>query len=118
MNIDTLPWEIWKEHPNNNSWKISNLGRVKIGKDIQEQIDNPDGRLGMLVLKNYTNYLVYHLVAETFLDRLEPESKGLIIHHIINDGYNCSEDNLIMLTPKQHSAIHCNWRGKNTNVII
>ena len=106
MNIDTLPWEIWKNHPNNGAWEVSNLGRIRIDGIIQEQIDNPDGSIGYLVLKNYTNVLVYHLVADVFLDRKIGESRA--VHHIDNDGYNCSEDNLIMLTEIQHGAIHKN----------
>lgn len=106
MNIDTLPWEIWKNHPNNGAWEVSNLGRIRIDGIIQEQIDNPDGSIGYLVLKNYTNVLVYHLVADVFLDRKIGESRA--VHHIDNDGYNCSEDNLIMLTEMQHGAIHKN----------
>ena len=106
MDIDTLPWEIWKEHPNDKTWEISNLGRIKINGIIQEQIDNTDGSKGYLVLKNYTSYLVYHLVADTFLNRGKPGFEGLFVHHINNDGYNNSEDNLIMLTEKQHKVIH------------
>lgn len=41
-----------------------------------------------------------------FLDRKVGE--GRAVHHIDNDGYNCSEDNLIMLTEIQHGAIHKN----------
>lgn len=104
MDIDTLPWEVWKTHPNNDSWEVSNLGRVRIDGKIQEQIDNPDGSIGYLVLKNYTSYLVYRLVADVFLERKEGE--GLVVHHINNDGYNNCEDNLIMLTQTQHGAIH------------
>lgn len=108
MDIDTLPWEFWKKHPNYSSWEISNLGRIKIDGRIQEQIDNPDGSKGYLVLKNYTSkeFLVYRLVADVFLERKEGE--GRIVHHINNDGYNCSEDNLIMLTKTQDAAIHTN----------
>lgn len=58
------------------------------------------------MLKNYTSILVYHLVADVFLDRKVGE--GRAVHHIDNDGYNCSEDNLIMLTEIQHGAIHKN----------
>lgn len=31
-----------------------------------------------------------------------------LLYHIDNDGYNCNEDNLIMLTEIQHGAIHKN----------
>ena len=106
INVDTLPWEIRKPHPNDELWEVSNLGRVRIDGKIQEQIDNPDGSIGYLVLKNYTSILVYHLVADVFLDRKVGE--GRAVHHIDNDGYNCSEYNLIMLTEIQHGVIHKN----------
>ena len=83
------------------------IGTIVISKCMfQEQIDNPDGSIGYLVLKNYTSILVYHLVADVFFDRKVGE--GRAVHHIDNDGYNSSEDNLIMLTEIQHGAIHKN----------
>lgn len=105
-DISVLPWEIWKPYPKDETWEISNLARVRINGIIQEQIDNPNGSKGYLVLKDYTKTLIYRLVADVFLDRKEGEY--LEVHHIDNNGYNCSEDNLIMLTKTQHTAINKN----------
>lgn len=44
-NVDILPRKIWKPHPNDELWEVSNLGRVRIDGKIQEQIDNPDDEL-------------------------------------------------------------------------
>ena len=108
-----LPGERWVEHPIYKSYKVSNLGRVMINGEIQRQIDDPDGKLGYLVLEKYTSVLVYQLVADCFLDRLNQSSaERLAVHHIDNNGYDCSEDNLIMLTEKQHNAIHRNEMEK------
>ena len=101
-----MPGENWVEHPKYKTYKVSNLGRVMINDVIQKQRDDPDGKLGYLVLEKYTMVLVYQLVADVFLDRKEGE--GLAVHHIDNNGYDCSEDNLIMLTESQHNAIHLN----------
>lgn len=76
---------------------------------IQRQIDNPDGKHGYLVLEKYTSVLVYQLVADCFFNRLnQSSSERLAVHHIDNNGYDCSNDNLIMLIEKQHNAIHRN----------
>lgn len=109
LMIPELPGEKWEPHPTLKTYKISNKGRVKIRGKIQKQIDDPDGKLGYLVLENYSSVLVYQLVADTFLGRLERED-GITraVHHINNNGYDCSEDNLIMLTDNQHNAIHRN----------
>ena len=106
LSIPLLPGENWVEHPKYKTYKVSNLGRVMINDVIQKQRDDPDGKLGYLVLEKYTMVLVYQLVADVFLDRKEGE--GLAVHHIDNNGYDCSEDNLIMLTERQHNAIHRN----------
>lgn len=110
LKIERLPWEYWKPHPTEKEWEISNLGRVKVNGIIQRQIDKPDGSIGYLVLENYSSVEVYHLVADTFLDRKVGEYRA--VHHINNDGYNNSEDNLIMLTKEQHDLIHKNEMGE------
>ena len=107
--IPELPGERWVEHPTYKSYKVSNLGRVMINGEIQRQRDDPDGKLGYLVLEKYTSVLVYQLVADCFLDRTKQDpDERLSVHHIDNNGYDCSENNLIMLTEKQHNAIHRN----------
>lgn len=113
ISIPELPEEKWVKHPTLKTYEVSNLGRVKIKGVIQRQIDDPDGKLGYLVLERYTSVLVYQLVADCFLDRLtQSSSERLAVHHIDNNGYDCSEDNLIMLTEKQHNAIHKNEMEK------
>ena len=103
--ISELPGEHWKPHPKLKTYQVSNLGRIKIRNKIQRQID-AEGKLGYLVLERYPKILVYRLVAETFLNRLE--EKYYDVHHIDNNGYDCSEDNLILLKRWQHKAIHRN----------
>ena len=113
LAISEFTGEKWVKHPTLKTYEVSNLGRVKIKGVIQRQIDDPDGKLGYLVLEKYTSVLVYQLVADCFLDRLNHSSaERLAVHHIDNNGYDCSEDNLIMLTEKQHNAIHRNEMEK------
>lgn len=104
-----MPGERWVKHLTLKTYEVSNFGRVKIKGEIQRQVDDPDGKLGYLVLEKYTSVLVYQLVADCFLDRTKQGlDERLAVHHIDNNGYDCSEDNLIMLTEKQHNAIHRN----------
>lgn len=103
--IPELPDEIWKQHPSLKTYEVSNLGRIKIRNVIQRQIDT-QGKLGYLVLERYPKVLVYRLVADTYLNRLQ--GKYYEVHHIDNNGYDCSEDNLILLKKWQHKAIHKN----------
>ena len=106
LKIELLPGEKWLNHPTLKTYQVSNLGRIKIRGKIQRQVDNPNGKLGYLVLEKYPKVLVYRLVADVFLERKTGEYRA--VHHIDNDGYNCGEDNLIMLTKAQHDAIHTN----------
>ena len=115
-NIPILPWEVWKEWrwKTDNKWEVSNLGRVRIDNEIQEQIDKPKSSPGYLVLKKYPTILVYHLVANVFLDNEHVE--GIQIHHIDNNGYNSSEMNLILLSENQHKAIHYKRKMNNAEL--
>ena len=49
------------------------------------------------------------LIEEVETDKLdEREVYWISFYNSYNDGYNCSEDNLIMLTEMQHGTIHKN----------
>lgn len=50
--------------------------------------------------KNYS----YHFIAYGFFRELW--GKGLDIHHINNNGYDCRPENLILLEPREHSKAH------------
>jgi len=47
---------------------------------------------------------VYKLIAMGFLGKKIGDSYD--VHHIINDGYNCRENNLLLLTRTQHNFVH------------
>ena len=47
---------------------------------------------------------VYNFVAYTFLGK--KENDGFHVHHITNDGYYNTEENLVLLTKDEHSYIH------------
>ena len=88
---------------------VSNKGRVKVKykdkkKEILEQIVDIEG--GYLRLPEYPGFgNVYRLVAETWLERPTNKDKN-IVHHIDNNGYNNSAENLIWVDKIEHGKIH------------
>lgn len=115
---ENLPNENWKELPGNKKYLISSKGRIKfeVSKDnykLIEQADKYENRPGYLVLKPQENFKnlrinktteVYTFVAMAFLGK--EEGDGLQVHHIHNNGYDCSTEELILLTVRQHKAVH------------
>ncbi len=95
-------------------YSVSNFGRIKHYGIIMKQGDKLGKEYGgYLVMKDYTRpaeykfdstTCVYQLVAKAFFSR--EEFKGKQIHHINNNGYDCRPENLILLTPEQHSKVH------------
>ncbi|MCL2485555.1 MAG: HNH endonuclease [Endomicrobia bacterium] len=127
--------ELFRDFPPIPKIKVSNLGRIRINRLVQEQFDIRGENAGYLVLvesektkkilkelKEYTviteeeksryeeepfpyyKYVspIYKLVANTWLG----ESDGRDVHHIDNNGYNNSVENLIYLTCKEHAYVH------------
>ena len=106
-----LAGEIWKEFPKNPKYFVSNKGRIKYDGKIQPQtheIDPKTGetKWGYLVLedKNLRQDYIYNFVAYTFLGKIDGD--GYHVHHITNDGYDNSVDNLVLLTAIEHSIVH------------
>lgn len=97
---------------------VSNLGNVKIQDNrtndvsLIEQENDPNYPDGYLRLKGYASLgHIYRIVARTFIlkEREEPkDSMGKLypIHHIDNNGYNNSVENLIYVSPEEHAKIH------------
>ena len=106
-----LQGEIWKDFPLDKKYSVSNLGRVKFEGKIQAQVDEIDvktgkQKIGYLVLedKNLRRDYVYSFVAFTFLGKIEGD--GYHVHHITNNGYDNSVENLILLNREEHSYVH------------
>ena len=112
--------EIWKKVPlykteknGEAEYSVSNFGRIKHYGIIMKQGDKLGKEYGgYLVMKDYTrpaeyNFdsttCVYRFVAAAFLPNYK---KGMHVHHINNNGYDCRPENLILLTPPQHSKVH------------
>lgn len=122
-NESSLDGEVWVRLTQKgwNSYFVSNFGRVRWinneNKIFQlHQVDElkEDGtpHYGYLVFDPKQlpgiiqhNYHVWRLIAMGFLG-LSEHQKGYIVHHINNNGYDCSPENLILVTEDQHKAIH------------
>ncbi|MBD5435612.1 MAG: hypothetical protein HDR36_03730 [Treponema sp.] len=105
---DSLPGEEWRDLQNDERYSISNMGRVKYDNAIVQQDDaEKTGYLKLDVdkkLKVDHSVNVYTLVAKVFLGKKEGD--GYDVHHIDNNGYDNSPENLILLTRTQHNAVH------------
>ena len=103
--------EEWKELPGYSAYSVSSMGRIKFHGKLVEQDDKYPDKMGYLVLAPKNSSIkvnktreVYTFVAMTFMGKVEGD--GYHVHHIDNNGYNCSTENLILLTAKQHKAVH------------
>lgn len=95
--------EIWKQYPLDTKYAISNLGRIKYEGKIQKQKNEKTGYV-TLADNNLRKDYVYNFVAYTFLGKIEGDS--MHVHHITNDGYYNTTENLILLTQDEHSYVH------------
>ena len=98
-----LEGEIWKLFPLDNKYTVSNLGRIKYESKIQNQKDEKIGYVTLADDSLRKDY-VYNFVAHTFLGKIEGD--GMHVHHITNDGYYNTTENLILLTQEEHSYVH------------
>jgi len=101
---------IGKRYHNIEKLQVSSKGRVKIilkGNNeprILLQTDDLEG--GYLRLPEFPGFgNVYRLVAEVWLEHSKERN---IVHHINNDGYDNSVNNLIWVTAEEHNEIHTN----------
>lgn len=111
LDEQDLEGEIWKGFPKNPKYLVSNKGRIKYDGKIQPQTHeiNPktdEIKWGYLVLedKNLRQDYIYNFVAFTFLGKIDGD--GYHVHHITNDGYDNSIDNLVLSTATEHSLVH------------
>ena len=98
-----LEGEIWKPFPLDTKYTVSNLGRIKYEGKIQKQKDEKIQYV-TLADDNLRKDYVYNFVAYTFLGKIEDD--GMHVHHITNDGYYNTTENLILLTQEEHSYVH------------
>ena len=122
-NIKDLDKEVWREVENTDgNYYISNLGRVKSYAGYEAKLLKPtltaNGyyRLEIVQEGQRAAKLIHRLVAAAFL--LPPASIDMQLHHKDFNKLNNNADNLIWLTPKQHSKVHLERKENNSNVGI
>lgn len=112
---DLLTGEEWRTLTQKgwSKYAVSNKGRIRWNGHLIKQYDEiryGKERTGYLVLdrnKEYDvehHFYVYKMVAMAFLGKEENDKYH--VHHIDNNGYDCRPENLILLTPEQHSYVH------------
>lgn len=129
---EDLDGEVWVRLSQDgwSNYLVSNKGRVRWQKENEKpillnQVDEiKDGKThnGYLVFdpnqlprQIQHNYHVWRLVAMAFLGLKKYDSR--VVHHINNNGYDCRPENLILVSWKQHSAIHNFYCGKKDQTI-
>ena len=95
--------EIWKEFPFDKNYTVSNLGRIKYKGKIQKQKDEKIQYV-TLADENLRHDYIYNFVAYTFLGK-QPND-GYHVHHITNDGYFNTTENMVLLTKEEHLFVH------------
>lgn len=118
QDIETISLqdEEWKFHPE-GKYEVSSLGRIKYKEEILPQCDKGEQKGWLIIGKSHsadgvklnTTKYIYRFVAETWLEKDFSQSENLgrwEVHHISNDGYDNSIDNLIWLRQKLHQEIH------------
>ncbi len=126
-STDEIQNETWLPCPGiKNTW-ASNLGHIKIGNKIARICEKhaPDEQLGAetlhkliqnkqphgwLIVPELNNEYLYRLIAAAWLGN---KLSGYEIHHISNDGYDCSPQNLIYLFKCDHDKIPSNGKIKD-----
>ena len=96
--------EEWKTYPADITVEVSNCGRIRQNGQILPLTEVEDGYLYVSTQKFKEK--VYRLVAETWCIDPDKPSAYNIVHHIDNNGYNNTPENLIWVNKEQHSRIH------------
>ena len=96
--------EEWKIYPTDISVEVSNCGRIRQNGQILPMTEVEDGYL-YVSTKNF-KAKVYRLVAENWCINADKPSAYDTVHHIDNNGYNNTPENLIWVNKEQHSQIH------------
>lgn len=109
-----LDGEKWRKHPKYEV-DVSNFGRIRSGNEILDQFEEKvpegksphDGYLQVNIKDSLKGKIfVYELVAEAWL--VIDKSRNCIwnVHHLNNNGYDNTPENLIKIPICQHKKIH------------
>jgi len=86
--------------------EVSNLGHIKINGNIVSPFEKEKkGWFYVTLQENVQDYLVWRLVAETWLEFPYEDTQGWVVHHIVNEGKDIPE-NLIWIKNEIHLKIH------------
>lgn len=100
--------EKWKAYPEDGSVEVSNCGRVRQNGQILPMTEKKGKDVCLEVSvagKRQHNLIVYRLVAETWCVDPDKPAECNEVHHIDNNGYNNTPENLMWVTRAQHWKI-------------
>jgi len=105
---------IWKSIAGYVVYEINNIGKIRNAKS--KKLLSPYMRGGyenyILWSKNKPkSFLAHRLVASTFIREL---SINEVVHHINDNPFNNSINNLAIMTRSEHSALHQHRKGQKT----
>ena len=100
-------WKKWqpKDVDTDLEIEVSSFGRVRQYHRILPLQEIEDGYL-YARFDGYEKCKVYRLVAETWCSSPDKPKEFNVVHHIDNNGYNNTPENLIWVTQEQHCKIH------------
>ena len=113
LTCETIENEDWKEYNKNRFFTFSNYGRVKFNGLIVPQKEDCWLKLDKKAFRQlypnidyngFEEYQVHSIMAEVFLGKIV--GKYLEVHHINDNEYDNSLDNLVLLTNTEHSLVH------------
>lgn len=98
--------ELWRPIRGHENYEVSNLGRVRRGKDrkILHQSVNHDGGY-LRVALDRRKYCVHRLVAETFF----AGDLGRVVTHADGNKRNNSLSNLVYEVPQMSATTEDSW---------
>lgn len=126
--------ELWLPYPNIDDLYVSSLGRLIYKKIFVEQVEKyeniklkkeKDDRVGYLQIEREKySYLwnkikeefIYQIVARIWLNDGKEIPNQIAVHHISNDGYDNSVNNLILMKKCQHDFLHFGITDKSCNM--
>ena len=114
LSSDLLPGECFRPL---EDYKVecSNYGRVKFNSEILKQYVSKEPDYLSVYIPGGEEINVWRLIAKAWCEVPPDKNEEYIVHHLTNNGFDNRPCNLLWVTRKQHSDIHCFGEKKAEN---